>query len=40
MYQDTTPAILSIYPPPCMDNDDPDCGCQTQYAQWMTGRKF
>ena len=36
VYGDTADEVLSIYPPPCMDNRDPDCSCQAVSADWLT----
>jgi hypothetical protein len=37
VYGDTAEEILSIYPPPCMDDTDPECSCYTVASQWLTG---
>ena len=37
IYADTSPQLLSIYPPPCMDDDDEACSCHDIAAEWLTG---
>lgn len=36
-YEDTAPQILSLYPPPCMNDDDPDCNCHEVNSLWING---
>ena len=36
VYGETANDVLEIYPPPCMDNRDPECSCQSECADWLT----
>ena len=38
VYQDTSEQILALYPPPCMNNNDPDCSCRDVASDWLTGK--
>ena len=37
-YEETAPEILSIYPPPCVNDEDPDCNCVQVHSDWIAGK--
>jgi len=39
-YGDSSSEILSIYPPPCLDDENPLCGSFEVATNWMNGKHF